>query len=216
SDPGWITPFKATHVEAGSHDIVFSKDGYLPQSRTVESRGGRVVSVAAELTPVSRLAVSSNPLGASVWVDGKDSGLVTPTQLPLDQSPHRITLRKTGYREASTEANLAVGQTLSFSPILLSLNQHTEAGPSNNILRRFLGSDSIQEGKGLIHFRTVPEGATIIVNGQVAPKKTNARLPVEPGVYSIDLQMPGYKSVHYNIQVQQGKIKNIDEILQKQ
>jgi hypothetical protein len=62
----------------------------------------------------------------------------------------------------------------------------------------------------------VPEGATILINGRVAPKKTNARWPADPGVYTVELQMNGYKPVHRNIQVQLGKIKNIDEILEKQ
>src|SRR5262249_45097686 len=129
SDPAWVTPFKAAHIPAGTHDLVFSKDGYVQQSRTVESKAGRVTPVSVQLTPVSRLAVTSNPMGASVWLDGKDTGLVTPTQLTIDQAPHHITVRKTGYKEVSTDTSLAVGQTLSFSPILLSLDQHTEDGP---------------------------------------------------------------------------------------
>jgi serine/threonine-protein kinase len=215
-DPAWVTPFKASHIAAGTHDVVFSKDGYVQQSRTVELKPGRVTPVSVLLTQVSRLAVSSNPLGASVWLDGKDTGLVTPTQLTLDQAPHRVTVRKTGYKEVSTDTSLVVGQTLSFSPILLSLDQHTEDGPSNNFFHKFLGSDTIPEGKGLIHVRTVPEGATIIVDGRVAPKKSNSRWSTEPGVHSVVLQMSGYRSEHYNIQVRQGRIKNIDAILQKQ
>src|SRR5262249_49332596 len=65
-DPAWITPFKAGHISAGTHDLVFSKDGYVQQSRTVESKAGRVTPVSVQLTPVSRLAVSSKPIGASV------------------------------------------------------------------------------------------------------------------------------------------------------
>ncbi len=182
----------------------------------MDAVSGKNVAVAAELSLASKMAVSSNPQGASVWVDGKDSGTTTPTQLTLEKGQHRITVRKAGYKEASTETNLAEGQTLSFSPVLLSLNQLAEDGHSGNILRRFLGSDTIPEGKGLVHIRTVPEGATIIIDGRVAPKKTNAKWPAAPGVYSIDLQMNGYKSIHRNIQVQQGKIKNLDEFFEKQ
>jgi PEGA domain len=74
----------------------------------------------------------------------------------------------------------------------------------------------VPDGKGLVHIRTDPEGATIIVDGKPAPKKTNARWPAAPGVYSILLQMDGYKPVQRNIRVQQGKIVNLDEILEKQ
>jgi hypothetical protein len=78
------------------------------------------------------------------------------------------------------------------------------------------GADNVPEGKGLVHIRTDPEGATIKVDGRVAPKKSNARWPADPGVYSIVLEMDGYKPIHRNIRVQQGKIANVDEILEKQ
>jgi hypothetical protein len=55
-----------------------------------------------------------------------------------------------------------------------------------------------------------------MVDGKAAPKKTNARWPADPGVYSIVLQMNGYKPVHRNIKVQKGKVVNIDELLEKQ
>jgi hypothetical protein len=134
----------------------------------------------------------------------------------LAKGLHRIVVKKTGYREGFWEGNLAAGQTVTFSPILLSLNQPSEKGPSANFFTRFLGADGIPDGKGLVHIRTVPEGATIIVDGRVASRKTNAKFQADPGVYSVDLQMDGYRPVHKNIQVVQGKIKNIDEILEKQ
>jgi eukaryotic-like serine/threonine-protein kinase len=215
NDLNWVTPFQASRLAPGPHILVFSKDGYKQEKRAVETLAGKNVSFSVDLTAVFKVSVSSNPPGAGIWVDGEDSGMVTPAQLTLERRQHDISVRKAGYREASVSANPNSGPT-DFSLLLLSLNQSSEQGPSTNFFRRFVGTDAIPEGKGLVHIRTVPEGATIIVDGRVAPRKTNARWPAEPGVYSIDLQMPGYKSVHRNIQVEQGKIKNIDEILEKQ
>jgi serine/threonine-protein kinase len=217
SEPNWVTPFTASHLAAGNHMIVFTKPGYLPQSRMVESVTGKSVDVAADLTPaVSTLVVTSNPQGANVWIDGKDSGMVTPAQITVEKGLHRVTVKKPGFKDASSDENLAEGQTLSFSPVLLSVNAQSEEGKNPSFLRRILGTDTVPEGKGLVHIRTEPEGATIVIDGKVAPKKTNARWPADPGVYSIQLQMGGYKSVHRNIRVQKGKIVNIDEILEKQ
>lgn len=216
SEPAWVTPFRAQHVAAGIHRIVFSKDGYVAQRSMVEVLAGQNGAVSAELDQAAKVVVASNPQGANILVDGKDSGMITPSQLMLAKGPHQITVKTSGYREESWEGYLVPGHTVTFSPILLSLNQQTEKGPSANFLNRFLGSDAIPEGKGLVHIRTVPEGATIIVNGRVASKKTNAKWPADPGVYSIDLQLDGYKPVHRNIQVQQGKIRPVDEILEKQ
>jgi predicted Ser/Thr protein kinase len=217
SEPNWITPFTASHLAAGRHTIVFSKAGYLQQTRSVDSVAAKSVDVSAELSPsLSTIVVSSNPLGADVWVDGKDSGMNTPAQLTVEKGFHKVTVRKPGYKDASIEETLAEGQTMSFSPVLLSVNPQSEDAKSPNLLRRILGTDTVPEGKGLVHIRTNPEGATIMVDGKAAPKKTNARWPADPGVYSIVLQMSGYKSVHRNIRVQKGKAVNIDEILEKQ
>ncbi|HKD78719.1 MAG TPA: serine/threonine-protein kinase [Candidatus Angelobacter sp.] len=217
SEPNWVTPFTASHLAAGNHTLVFTKTGYLPQTRTVESQTGKSVEVSTALTPtVSTLVVTSNPQGANVWLDGKDSGMVTPTQLTVDKGYHRITVKKAGFRDASSDENLSEGQTASFSPLLLSVNQPSEDGKNPSLFRRLLGTDTVPEGKGLVHIRTNPEGASIVIDGKTAPKKTNARWPADPGVYSIVLQMDGYKSVHRNIKVQKGKVVNIDEILEKQ
>ncbi|HEY1527616.1 MAG TPA: serine/threonine-protein kinase [Candidatus Angelobacter sp.] len=217
SEPNWVTPFTASHLAAGTHTIVFTKSGYLQQTKSVESIAGKSIDVTAELAPaVSTVVITSNPQGANVWIDGKDSGMTTPAQLTVEKGFHKVTVRKAGFKEASVEETVAEGQTMSFSPVLLSVTPQSEDGKSGSLLRRFFGTDTIPEGKGLVHIRTNPEGATIIVDGKAAPKKTNARWPADPGVYSIVLQMDGYKPVHRNIRVQKGKVNNIDEILEKQ
>jgi predicted Ser/Thr protein kinase len=216
SDPAWITPFRAQRLTAGTHSVVFSKDGYIAQTVTFQVVAGKGAAASAQLTQAAKVNVGSNPAGANIWVDGRESGMVTPSQLTLEKGQHQIIIKQAGYRDGFWEGSLAPGQTANVAPLLLSLNQQAEKGPGQNILNRFLGTDAIPDGKGLVHIRTVPEGATIVIDGRVAPKKTNAKWPADPGVYSIDLQMPGYRTVHRNIQVLQGKIKNIDEILEKQ
>lgn len=218
SEPNWVTPFTASHLAAGYHTIAFSKAGYLPKGEAAQSMAGKSVQVYAELSPaVSTLVINSNPQGANIWLDGKDTGKTTPAQLTVEKGPHRVVVRKAAFKDATADEDLAEGQTASFSPVLLSLGQQVEKGSNGSLLKRMFGAENtVPEGKGLVHIRTEPEGATIIVDGKTAPKKTNARWPAEPGVYSIVLQMDGYKTVQRNIRVQMGKIVNLDEILEKQ
>jgi len=113
SEPNWVTPFTASHLAAGVHTIVFSKSGYLQQTKSVESVAGKSVDVSAELAPAdSTIVVTSNPQGANVWVDGKDSGLTTPTQLTVEKGFHKITVRKAGFKEMSMEDTVSEGQTM--------------------------------------------------------------------------------------------------------
>jgi predicted Ser/Thr protein kinase len=218
SEPNWVTPFTASHLAAGYHTIAFTKPGYLTKTQAAESAVGKSMQVFAELSPaVSTLVITSNPAGANIWVDGRDSGKLTPAQLTVEPGPHRVVVRKQGFKDVTGDENVGEGQTVSFSPVLLSVNQLTENANGGGLLKKMFGNDtSVPEGKGLVHIRTDPEGATIIVDGKPAPRKTNARWPADPGVYSILLQMDGYKPVQRNIRVQPGKVVNLDEILEKQ
>ncbi|HEX5434417.1 MAG TPA: serine/threonine-protein kinase [Candidatus Angelobacter sp.] len=219
SEPNWVTPFTASHLAAGYHTIAFSKPGYLPKAEAAQSAVGKSVPIFAELSPaLSTLVITSNPSGANVWVDGKDSGKITPAQLTVEKGPHRVVVRKAGFKDAAADETVAEGQTVSFSPMLLSANENIKDASNGNLLKRMFGGENndVPEGKGVVHIRTEPEGATIIVDGRTAPKKTNVRWPADPGVYSILLEMPGYKTVQRNIRVVQGKIVSVDEILEKQ
>jgi len=217
SEPNWVTPFSASHLAAGFHTVNFTKAGYLQKAQAVESVAGKSVQASAELVPaVSTMVVTSNPAGANIYLDGKDTGQTTPSQLTVEKGIHRLIVRKAGFKDAAVDETLNEAQTVSFSPILLSVNGEGDKTPNSGLFRRMFGADGVPDGKGLVHIRTAPEGATIVVDGKVAPKKSNARWPADPGVYSIVLQMDGYKSIHRNIRVQQGKIADLDEILEKQ
>lgn len=217
SEPNWVTPFTASNLAAGYHLVSFTKSGYLQQSRSVESLAGKSIAVSVELAQaLSTIVVSSNPQGANIWLDGKDTGQLTPAQLNVEKGIHRVVVRKAGFKDAAGDETVMEGQTVTFTPILLSQNQSAESAPNSTLLRRIFGADAVPEGKGLLHVRTEPAGATIIVDGKAVPKKTNTRWPADPGVYSIVLQMDGYKPVHRNIRVQKGKTSNLDEILEKQ
>ncbi len=217
SEPNWVTPFSASHLAAGFHTVSLTKSGYLQKALAVESIAGKRVQASAELSPaVSTMVVTSNPAGANIYLDGKDTGQMTPTQLTVEKGIHRLIVRKAGFKDAAVDQTLNEGQTVSFSPVLLSVNGDGDKTPNSGLFRRMFGADVVPEGKGLVHIRTDPEGATIKVDGKVAPKRSNARWPADPGVYTIVLEMDGYKPIHRNIRVQQGKIAALDEILEKQ
>jgi hypothetical protein len=167
------------------------------------------------------VTVSSTPSGANIWIDGKDTGKTTPAPIILEKGQHSIGVRKQGFKEASTTEVLAEGQTLNYSPVLLAnttVAQMEEEGQGHggNWLKRAFGGETIPEGKGLVHIRTYPKGASIEVDGHVASKKTDVHWPVDPGTYDIVLRMDGYKTVHRTIRVEKGKLRNVDEVLEKQ
>ncbi|HLJ28434.1 MAG TPA: protein kinase [Candidatus Angelobacter sp.] len=218
TEPTWATPFRASNLGAGMHTVVFSKPGYMREERTVTVATGKSIAVSVQLSPaVSKLEVSSTPPGASIEVDGKDTGKISPAEILVEKGEHTIVLRKPGFSDVSTTQTLSEGQTLNFSPVLLQpATQMSQTNRQGFWKKIFGGSDAVPEGKGLVHIHTVPEGATIQVGAQVAPHRTNVVWPVDPGTYDLVLRMDGYKPVHRTVRVQKGREVFVDEILEKQ
>jgi serine/threonine-protein kinase len=221
TEPSWITPFPASNLGAGQHSVVFSKTGYLTETRTINVIVGKSLPLSVQLNPaVAKLQVDSTPQGANIEVDGIDTGKITPAEITLEKGEHTILLRKSGFKDISTKELLAEGQTSTFSPTLVppepekQMAQITRPG----FWKRVFGSsqEAIPAGKGVVYIHTVPEGATIQVGDRVAPRKTNVTWPVEPGTYEIVLSMDGYKTVHHTVRVQKGQSTYVDEILEKQ
>ncbi|HEV3041411.1 MAG TPA: protein kinase [Candidatus Angelobacter sp.] len=231
SEPKWITPFTASNLAPGKHNVVLTKPGYLEEERDVEVAAGKSLAVDVSLNPVSpKVVVSSTPSGANIWIDGKDTGKTTPSEIiNLEKGAHTIVLRKQGFKEVSTSETLTDGQTLTYSPVLLAnatiaqkqdaqkqdAQKQDEGQGRPGFWKRVFGGKNIPEGKGLIHVRTNPQGALIVHNGRVAPDKTDALWPVDPGTYDIELRKDGYKTVHRTVRVEKGKITDVDELLEK-
>ena len=97
SDPSWVTPFTVTALGPGKHIISASKSGYSSEIRSVDVAAGGKSSLVLHLSPVNALmVVNSTPPGATVMLDGKPSGRVTPAQFAVEKGSHTILLRKAG------------------------------------------------------------------------------------------------------------------------
>lgn len=83
---------------------------------------------------VGILEVTTDPPGATVYLDRKDLGPrgQTPRKLGLDKGKYKVIVELPGYEPASGEASVDIGQSgklsLKLEPILASLNVSGEAG----------------------------------------------------------------------------------------
>jgi hypothetical protein len=195
----WRTPQVVGALAPGSYRVTVSKPGYAPDTRTVQVSAGNRLGVDVKLTPVKGwLTVAGAPAGASVFIDGKDTGRVTPVTLILDPAAHSVSLRKAGYLNADNQIQLAAGQTTSYSPTLMV------AGRTDNIrivgggVGRFFSIGSGGQGKARIEIKSEPKGAQVIINGTPLQRTTPVEVQVEAGNYDIVLQKDGYKSAHEN------------------
>ncbi len=88
----------ALAVKAGvNHSLIYLKDGYFPQSRTLSVNSGVEKQVSISLkAEIGKVSFFSTP-NATVSLNGKDVGQ-TPLVMELPALPHRLELHKKGYR----------------------------------------------------------------------------------------------------------------------
>ena len=216
TDPNWITPYNIAGLSPGQHTVYINKAGYAPEIRTIEaiSGGKSTVTISFRQLPATIFFVSA-PVGAAIIVDGKDSGQVTPAQISLDKSgPHIFLLKKQGYLEETTSANLAPGQTFHYSPTLVPLGNTDDIKTVGKLKKMFGSTDPA--GMGIVSVKIQPKGAQIAVNGRLLEKSSPVDFYLNPGTYIVDVTLTGHKSARHIIAVNRGGKINLDDILDPQ
>ena len=210
-EPGWVTPFTVTGLTVGGHTVSFSKAGHTGVSRTAQVAAGQNAVLAVQMAELAAtISVSSEPAGASVLLDGKDTGKVTPAQIVVAKGSHKVVVRKQGYLEASGTLETVPGQPAQFSPTL-KLTGSTENIKTVGKFGGIFGG--AQENSGRVAVRSNPKGAQVTVNGQPVKKTTPVEFFLNPGSYEITLSLTGYKPVKKVVDVEKGGKLTLDETL---
>ncbi|MGH9513928.1 MAG: protein kinase domain-containing protein [Terriglobales bacterium] len=216
SDPSWITPYNISGLVPGQHTVYINKPGFAPEIRTIDaiSAGKSTVMISFRQLPATVFFVSA-PVGASIVVDGKDTGHVTPAQISLDKpGAHTFLVKKQGYLDQSTTATLSPGQTFHYSPTLNALGD-TEDIKTVGKLKKFFGS-SEPVGMGIVSIKIQPRGSQITVNGRLLEKLSPVDFYLNPGTYVIDATASGFKSARHVVTVTRGGKVTLDDILDRQ
>ncbi|MGO8794466.1 MAG: PEGA domain-containing protein [Candidatus Sulfotelmatobacter sp.] len=215
TDPSWVTPFTLAGLAAGTHSVTVTKAGFVSDMKSVEVVSGSKSFVVAHLNPLAAtLAVSSTPAGANVYIDGKDTGKLTPAQVSVDKGQHVILVRKSGYIDETSSTQFVLGQTVTFSPTLRSLGNVDDIKTTGKLKKLFGGKDA--QAMGSVSVRTQPKGAQVAVNQHMLDKTSPVEFILDPGNYIVDITMSGYAPIHKIITVDKGGKAVIDEVMQHQ
>ncbi len=216
SDPSWITPFNLAGLSPGQHSVTVARAGYAPESRTIDVASGSKLFLVIQLAQITAaVAISSQPAGAQIFIDGKDTGRVTPAQISVDKpGAHTLLVRKQGYLEQTSSANLQSGQVFHFAPALKALGSTDEIKIGGRFKKLFGGGDTA--GMGAVNIKTQPKGAQVAVNNRIVDKFSPVDFYLNPGTYVIDITMSGFKPIHRVIDVEKGGKVAIDENLDRQ
>jgi serine/threonine protein kinase len=214
SDASWVTPYTVTAIAPGQHTIVVSKAGYGQETRTADVTSANRASLIVRLAAlVATAAIASDPAGASIYVDGKDTLRVTPNQITLEKGTHNILVRKAGYLDETTSVTAVLGQTTHYAATLRPLGNVDQIKTVGKFKKLF-GGKVVDPGMGKVSVKTTPKGAQIAVNRRMLEKGSPVDFAVNPGNYLVDITLTGYKPVQKVIVVDQGGNISIDETLQ--
>ena len=116
------TPFRIANFAAGSHNITLELTGYQDWSQTIGVEAGQISPVTAPLTPTTgSISVSSNPSGASIYLDESYQGTTPFSINNVEAGSHTIKLELTGYLEWSQTIDVAAGQISTVTALLTQI-----------------------------------------------------------------------------------------------
>jgi serine/threonine protein kinase len=217
SDPSWVTPFTLTNLQPGQHSITVSKTGYSSDSRTVSVTSGYRATASVRLAQImATLVVKSDPPGASIYVDGRDTATKTPGQVSMDKGQHIILVRMSGYLDETMTGQFVLGQTVSFSPTLRALGNTDSIKTMGGKMSRLFGGKGNQANQAIISIHTQPKGAQISINQHMVDKNSPVDIALDPGNYEVEISLSGYAPVRRVVTATKGEKTVIDEALQQQ
>jgi serine/threonine protein kinase len=214
-DASWVTPLALTNIQPGPHSVVVSKAGYSTDTRSINvSSGSRATTLIHLVKLMATLVVKSDPPGANIYIDGRNTGTKTPGQISVEKGQHVVLVRMSGYIDETMSEQFVLGQTFNFSPTLRRLGNTDNLKTVGKMSKLFGGK--AQAGQGILSIRTQPKGAQIAINQHLLEKGSPVDVALDPGNYEVDITLSGYAPVHKIINTEKGSKVVVDEVMQPQ
>ncbi|WP_317064518.1 PEGA domain-containing protein [Methanoculleus caldifontis] len=183
----YVSPSSGKYVVANTNQATISTAGLdagtyrvymvgLSASGTMQAYGQHTL----QITPVGSIAVTSVPTGATIYLDGADTGVVTNGTLPgVPVGTHNVTVTLAGYNPASSQVTVAAGQTATAHFALTPVAE-----------------------TGSIAVTSAPTGAVIYLDGTATGVVTNGVLTGVPvGTHTVAVSLGGYNPASSQVTV---------------
>ncbi|MGC2697287.1 MAG: PEGA domain-containing protein [Candidatus Angelobacter sp.] len=190
----WRTPQTIPGLKPGLYKVTFNMPGYAAETRSIQVNSGARTPLDVKLNAVKGfVTIAGSPSGAEVFINGRDTGKVTPIEFLVEPGTQSIVLRKAGFLEATTDLKLVAGQSVNYAPSLMAAGRTDNIKLVNGGVGKMFGGGGSSNGMARIEFKSEPKGAQVILNGTPLQKTTPVEVQVEPGNYDITIQKDGYK-----------------------
>ena len=186
------TPYSG-ELAPGTHTVAVESTGRQRQERQVVGRPGRDVQLAFVLPAMPKdpaLTVESDPVGATVILDGKERGR-TPFLAPVPPGRHEVVLRTPGRRDLSIEFAMPRDKDVSLKK---------ELAPTSGAPRLTVSSS--------------PDGAIVAIDGKevgLTPWSGELKL----GEHSIQIRRTGYFAADRTVALQANRDSDLSFALER-
>ena len=152
----------------------------------------------APIRPAGNLLVRSTPAGATVFVDGERRGVTPLTLQQMDLGTRRVRIQRDGF---STEER-QIALTADRPSRSLDVRLTRVASPRPAAPAPAPADPAARTGTLVIESR--PTGAAIVLNGRRIGTTPMTVDDLEPGPYTVQLQLPTYRPVTTTVRVVAG------------
>ncbi len=191
------TPHSFTNQDTGSYTVRVILSGYYEDSSVVQVTPNAESTVHFTLVPlaapVGKLFVASSPAGASIYLEGNNTGKVTPDTLKnLLPGDHTVKLALSGYYDSTFTVMIVENQTT----------------VSMTALRKI--------AHGHVFISSTPAGAAIVLDSMATGKVTPDTLKnLLTGIHTVKLTLAGYYDSTFAILIEEDLTTVSQTALQK-
>ena len=144
------------------------------------------------------LAVTTTPPGANVFVDNVFKGVTPLTLTDTASGFHNLRIALSGYDDYVTGTTIEPAKTVLVQAVLR--NSTTAAG-TTTVLPTVTTTTAAPNQNGSVAVTSVPNGASVTLDGRYAGTTPVIIPEVEPGNHNISLTYPGYAPFNQSLSV---------------
>ena len=172
-----------------------------------DTHGSAPSDASGSVADTGRLLVRSTPVGARVFVDGRDLGRTPATLRDLGRGSHRVRLVHEGY--ATEERRVVIAATQPTPPVIVVMTRTRAAAATAR------GGTADAPAFGVLSVESRPAGARVFLDGALVGT-TPLMLPrVGTGEHAVRLEHDGYRRWVSSVRILAGERNRVTASLEK-
>jgi len=182
----------------------------LPTTTGLSVQSVSEIVIYSDEEPTGSIYATSTPPGAIVFIDGEETGDVTPCTLSgLETGSYAVRVEKEGFAQQDEKWVTVVANAV--TEVEFNLTPETGSGDGSSSG----GGGDGGSRNGSITITSVPMNASIYLDGNATEFRTDATLEDIPsGEHTIELVLPGYQNITRTVTVKGDECSLLDLVFE--